>query len=684
MKKKLLLSILAIAAMMVSCSKKEPVAKDEVSVTPSEVEVDYTEQEVQVKIKASGEWMLDGYSKWVKTTDTEGDGNATVTFSVKKNETGAAREYTFTVTCGKASADIVIKQSAEPVAPPEDVIALDRDKLDVEGVAGECKVKVVSTLDWTLTKNADWVSVDKTSGKNGDEVTISYTKNTGAEAREAKITFSIEGGKSAVFTLTQAVFVPEPDNISLNPATKNVTAASGSFDVNVTSTDAWTLSNTASWLSFDKTSGGNGTTVTVSYTANEESEVRSATVTFTCGTATAELKINQNPESAKEPLSLKSGTTAKNVYLNQHNSDRTITQGGSRTWEIVDNDQEWTATLFPEGAGASLTVDAANHKVSLTVDAHEVNRLPVCWTITLARPADTQPLVLCVYQQRYIKNSKPSLHAYDYTANTFVEGTYAISSMDSNTTPFTLWNGISSSEARTYDLQCYLWTRSATDVDPASFWYPDLGRISSIRLENLFDIKSKGDGTYTIRPAGNTACGLGEVDGKLMIAAECVNASWRITRASNGWTLQCGSKYMTVSAGQGGTSTAYKAISSCTAQQTLSLGASANSTASNYIRLFKAAYADTHAGDKDSLFSSPDTDLEVAAAGGSQEVTLYSTGSWTASSSASWVTLTANSGNKVTDSVKFSVASNGTGAARSAVITVVSNGSECKINVNQK
>ena len=684
MKKIFYLSILAAAAMLFSCTKKEAAVKDEVSVTPSEVEIDYTEQDVQVRVKASGNWMLDGYSRWIKTTDTEGSGDATITFRAKKNETGEDREYTFTITCGTASDEIVIRQTAEPVVPPEDMIALDKDELSVEGTAGECKVKVVSTLDWTLTKNADWASVDKTSGGNGDEVTITYTKNTGSAERQGVFTFSIEGGKNAVFTLKQAVFVPEPDNISLNPATKNVTAPAGSFDVNVTSTDAWTLSNSASWLSFDKTSGGNGTTVTVSYTANEGSEVRSATVTFTCGTATAELKINQNPESAKEPLSLKSGTTAKNVYLNQHNSDRTITQGGSRTWEIVDNDQEWDATLYPTGAGATLSVDKANHKVTLTVDAHEVNRLPVCWTITLARPADTQPLVLCVYQQRYIKNSKPSLHAYDYTASTFVEGTYAISSMDSNATPFTLWNGISSSEARTYDFKCYTWTRSATDVDPASFWYPDLGRISAIRLENLFDIKAKGDGTYTIRPAGNTACGLGEVDGKLMIAAECVNSSWRITRAANGWNLQCGSKYMTVSVGQGGTSTGYKPISSCTAQQTLSLGSSANSSASNYIRLFKAAYADTHAGDAASLFSSPDTDLEVAAAGGSQEVTLYSTGSWTASSSASWVTLTTSSGNLVTDSVKFNVASNSTGAARSAVITIISNGSECKINVNQK
>ena len=85
MKKKLFLSILAVAAMLVSCNEKEPEAKDEISVTPAEVEIDYTEQEVSVSVKASGEWMLDGYSKWVKTTDMEGKGDATITFKAKKN-----------------------------------------------------------------------------------------------------------------------------------------------------------------------------------------------------------------------------------------------------------------------------------------------------------------------------------------------------------------------------------------------------------------------------------------------------------------------------------------------------------------------------------------------------------------------------------------------------------------------
>ena len=473
-------------------------------------------------------------------------------------------------------------------------------------------------------------------------------------------------------------------SISVSPTEKSFSADATSFDIEVTAQGDWTVSGTPAWLSLSASSGNGNATVTVSSEANT-GDKREATLTFTCGTHEATVAVTQQAANVDEPLTLKSGTTAKNVYLNQHNSDRNITQGGSRTWEIVDNDQEWDATLYPTGAGATLSVDKANHKVTITVDAHEVNRLPVCWTITLARPADTQPLVLCVYQQRYIKNSKPSLHAYDYTESTFVEGTYAISSMDSNTHPFTLWNGISSSEARTYDFKCYTWTRSATDVDPASFWYPDLGRISAIRLENLFDIKAKGDGTYTIRPAGNTACGLGAVDGYLAVTAECVNASWTITKADYGWIFKCGDLYLVPSVGTTGTSTSYQPIESCTALHTLSLSENAPSVSANlYVRLFKAAYADTHAGDKDSKFSSPDTNLEVGTDGGSKSVTIYTTPTWTASSNVDWITLGATSGTGVENTLSYTVAANSTGSARTGIITVTSNGSSCRVIVNQQ
>lgn len=477
-------------------------------------------------------------------------------------------------------------------------------------------------------------------------------------------------------------------SIAVSPTEKSFSADALSFDIEVTAQGDWTVSGVPAWLTLSSLSGNGNATVTVTATANT-GDKREATLTFTCGTHEASVAVTQQAANIDEPLTLKSGSAAKNYYFNQFNSSRTYAKGGTLNWEIVDNDQPWTATLYPEGAGATLTYDTSTKKVTLTVsDAASATRDIKCWTVTVARTADTKPLVLCAYMQNYVKNSKPAVCCYDMTDDSFVEGSYVISSMDSgNTRPYTLWNGISSSEARTYDLQCYLWTRSAGDKDPASFWYGTASRISTVRVENLFDIKSNGNGAYTIRPVGNTACGLGAVDGHLVVAAECVNSSWTITKAAYGWTLRCGDLYLVPSTGTKETGTSYKALESCTALHTLTLSADAPSVSADlYVRLFKAAYADTHAGNTDNTleFSTPNTTVSVSAAGEAKSVTIHTTPAWTASSNVDWITLGATSGTGVENTLSYTVAANSTGSARTGIITVTSNGSSCKVIVNQE
>lgn len=473
-------------------------------------------------------------------------------------------------------------------------------------------------------------------------------------------------------------------SISVSPTEKSFSADATSFDIEVTAQGDWTVSGTPAWLSLSASSGNGNATVTVSSEANT-GDKREATLTFTCGTHEATVAVTQQAANVDEPLTLKSGSSPKNYYFNQFNSSRTYAKGGTLTWEIVDNDQPWTATLYPEGAGASLSYDTATKKVTLTVsDAASATRDIKCWTVTVARPADTKPIVLCAYMQNYVKNSKPALCCYDMTDDSFSDGTYVISSMDSgNTRPYPLWNGISSNEARTYDLQCFLWTRSAGEKDPASFWYPTVSRISTVRVETLFDIKAKGDGTYTIRPVGNTACGLGAVDGHLAIAAECVNASWTITKGSFGWIFKCGDLYLVPSVGTKETGTSYKALDSCTALHTLSLSENAPSVSADlYVRLFKVAYADTHAGNVE--FATPDITEEVTSDGGTKSVTIHTTPTWTASVDVDWITLGATSGTGVENTLSYTVAANSTGSARTGIITVTSNGSSCRVIVNQQ
>lgn len=53
---------------------------------------------------------------------------------------------------------------------------------------------IYSNLDWTITENADWLSVNSTNGNNNANIEITVTENNSGSARSATITISENGG----------------------------------------------------------------------------------------------------------------------------------------------------------------------------------------------------------------------------------------------------------------------------------------------------------------------------------------------------------------------------------------------------------------------------------------------------------------------------------------------------------
>lgn len=70
--------------------------------------------------------------------------------------------------------------------------------------------------------------------------------------------------------------------------------------VRVNSSSAWTASSDSVWLTLSKSSGTDGANVILKADENTGNQTRFATVTFTCGQATASIRISQNAFSVKE------------------------------------------------------------------------------------------------------------------------------------------------------------------------------------------------------------------------------------------------------------------------------------------------------------------------------------------------------------------------------------------------
>lgn len=101
----------------------------------------------------------------------------------------------------------------------ESAISLDKTSLSVAAEAGTQKVNVTSSVAWTATSSADWVTVSPTTGTANAEVTLTIAVNEGT-ARNATVTFAGTAEKDkAVVVVSQAASgdVPGGDGTLDNP-----------------------------------------------------------------------------------------------------------------------------------------------------------------------------------------------------------------------------------------------------------------------------------------------------------------------------------------------------------------------------------------------------------------------------------------------------------------------------------
>lgn len=90
-------------------------------------------------------------------------------------------------------------------------------KLDFQREAGEGSLSITANCDWTISKDADWVTVNPASGSQSQEVTVTVTSNNTGADRTATITVKGSDFLAKKITVTQAKsadssLTPGPDD----------------------------------------------------------------------------------------------------------------------------------------------------------------------------------------------------------------------------------------------------------------------------------------------------------------------------------------------------------------------------------------------------------------------------------------------------------------------------------------
>ena len=263
----------------------------EVSLTETQLNASHTETSVKVKCDFKWTAKLED-SSWGSITETTvwGD-DGIVVISLGFNKDAASRSNTLTITSGKSSKSVDIRQGGlDDLIKPSSIQLRGTEASELSFLPG---------VDWKLATETGWIALpERTSGLAGIEAKLSVSANEefiDLGTREGALTFTF-GDK---YTVAVPVTQYQTDAVILESTRLEADYKAQSLTMKVDSNTDYTVSTEASWVHRQSPCSTKALNVSEELFAIEEnptSATRTAVVTFTGGEggkATAELTIVQ-------------------------------------------------------------------------------------------------------------------------------------------------------------------------------------------------------------------------------------------------------------------------------------------------------------------------------------------------------------------------------------------------------
>ena len=261
-------------------------------------------QTMSITAASSKSWTISKTHSWVHLGSSSstlssysGTGSGNVKIYVDENTSSYSRNSTLTVKCGTDSKVITITQEA----PTPFEVTMNTTNYKADGDWWTMSISAASSKSWTISKSHSWVHFGSSSnssytyyGTGSENVRIYVDANTSSYSRSSTLTVKC-GTNTKEITITQeASNTTSSLEISISNTyfygNKN---DSETLTITTSSSQYWTVSADAYWVSFSKTSGYGSSTVTVYTTANPYSYERYATITVKAGTISKTKDIRQ-------------------------------------------------------------------------------------------------------------------------------------------------------------------------------------------------------------------------------------------------------------------------------------------------------------------------------------------------------------------------------------------------------
>lgn len=312
-----------------------------------------------ITITANCSWEYSDDASWLTLSRTSSGLKVTAT------ECTSTSERTATITLSnsnyKVSKQIKVTQKAF-----EPTLEIDKTELNFDVKGGSKTVYVTTNAEFNVSESSSWISCTKSSNR----VTITVSASDVTKERTAEIEIYLtDYNVTETVKISQKEFVPE---FEVKVSELNFEAEGGNKTLSVTANFDYSVSESASWLSYEKTSGG----VKIIADANVDEQERTADVKIYSNTygKSATVKVTQKkfvPELtiAKTELSFESVGGTQEIAISS-NFDYQITSNVDwLTCKKVSNGVSVTASFYDitEDRTAEMTISNAKYNQSKSI-----------------------------------------------------------------------------------------------------------------------------------------------------------------------------------------------------------------------------------------------------------------------------------------------------------------------------
>ena len=327
-------------------------------VSPESKQLTAEASNFELDVITVGSWSASLDSDWLTLDESEGEGDAQITVSATKNDTGKERVAIITFATGAENENrvirqIVVRQAAVDfylVVPVTDYpLSLDEQSIEIPYVLEGSNVTVA------VKTNSKWMTVASVAD---GVATVNVAENTTALAREGVITFTTQG--QAGDPIVRFVRVAQAPTINLLEVLADEYAVEWTgetFRIPIYSNTPVAVRSTESWC----TVVADGQDVVITVPQNDTSYPRTAVVTVTTDSEKGEtLSRTTVIRQAAAYSELVVTPESKNIYAIEQSFVASIVTNNSWT---ASSDSSWLTIDETEGVGDyMLTVTAAENK----------------------------------------------------------------------------------------------------------------------------------------------------------------------------------------------------------------------------------------------------------------------------------------------------------------------------------